>query len=105
MTERSEKIPLLLLLSLCACTHATTRISLKIIENDLSSTGFFFLHFGLTSKGNWRCDNIFICFSLDNLVHFRMGNKLEKKNRFDQTVIDKLIDDTGLEREVIIAWR
>lgn len=34
-----------------------------------------------------------------------MGNKIEKKNRFDQTVIDKLIDDTGLEREVIIAWR
>jgi hypothetical protein len=33
-----------------------------------------------------------------------MGNKVDK-NRFDQGVIDKLIDDTGLEREVIIAWR
>jgi len=33
-----------------------------------------------------------------------MGNKVNK-NRFDQSVIDKLIDDTGLEREVIIAWR
>ena len=33
-----------------------------------------------------------------------MGNKIAK-NRFDQSVIDKLIDDTGLEREVIIAWR
>jgi hypothetical protein len=33
-----------------------------------------------------------------------MGNKVDK-NRFDQSVIDKLIDDTGLEREVIIAWR
>lgn len=34
-----------------------------------------------------------------------MGNKIEKKSRFDQTIIDKLIDETGLEREVIIAWR
>jgi hypothetical protein len=33
-----------------------------------------------------------------------MGNKIDK-NRFDQDVIDKLIADTGLEREVIIAWR
>jgi hypothetical protein len=33
-----------------------------------------------------------------------MGNKIEK-TRFDQDVIDKLIEDTGLEREVIIAWR
>mgnify|MGYP006973186123 FL=1 len=33
-----------------------------------------------------------------------MGNKVEK-NRFDQDTIDKLIEETGLEREVIIAWR
>jgi hypothetical protein len=33
-----------------------------------------------------------------------MGNKVEK-SRFDQTVLDKLIEETGLEREVIIAWR
>ena len=33
-----------------------------------------------------------------------MGNKVEK-SRLDQTMLDKLIDDTGLEREVIIAWR
>jgi hypothetical protein len=33
-----------------------------------------------------------------------MGNKPEK-SRFDQTVLDKLIEETGLEREVIIAWR
>ncbi|UJR33789.1 hypothetical protein I4U23_021215 [Adineta vaga] len=33
-----------------------------------------------------------------------MGNKVEK-NHIDQSVIDKLIEDTGLEREVIIAWR
>jgi hypothetical protein len=33
-----------------------------------------------------------------------MGNKVEKTH-FDQSIIDKLIEDTGLEREVIIAWR
>ena len=33
-----------------------------------------------------------------------MGNKMEK-SRLDQTMLDKLIDETGLEREVIIAWR
>ena len=33
-----------------------------------------------------------------------MGNKLEK-SRLDQSILDKLIEDTGLEREVIIAWR
>jgi hypothetical protein len=33
-----------------------------------------------------------------------MGNKAEK-SRLDQSVIDKLMEDTGLEREVIIAWR
>ena len=33
-----------------------------------------------------------------------MGNKVEK-SRLDQSILDKLIEDTGLEREVIIAWR
>ena len=33
-----------------------------------------------------------------------MGNKVEK-SRFDQNLVDKLIEETGLEREVIIAWR
>ena len=33
-----------------------------------------------------------------------MGNKVEK-SRLDQNILDKLIEETGLEREVIIAWR
>jgi hypothetical protein len=33
-----------------------------------------------------------------------MGNKIEKPT-FDQALVDKLMEETGLEREVIIAWR
>ncbi len=33
-----------------------------------------------------------------------MGNKIEKSS-FDQNLLDKLVEETGLEREVIIAWR
>jgi hypothetical protein len=33
-----------------------------------------------------------------------MGNKIEKPS-FDQQLLDKLMVETGLEREVIIAWR
>jgi hypothetical protein len=33
-----------------------------------------------------------------------MGNKNEKSS-FDQELLDKLMEETGLEREVIIAWR
>lgn len=33
-----------------------------------------------------------------------MGNKNEKSS-FDQELVDKLMEETGLEREVIIAWR
>lgn len=33
-----------------------------------------------------------------------MGNKIEKAP-LDQQLLDKLMEETGLEREVIIAWR
>ncbi|CAF5117081.1 unnamed protein product, partial [Rotaria sp. Silwood1] len=33
-----------------------------------------------------------------------MGNKVQKSS-FDQKLVDKLMEETGLEREVIIAWR
>ncbi len=33
-----------------------------------------------------------------------MGNKNEKSS-LDQEILDKLMEETGLEREVIIAWR
>jgi hypothetical protein len=33
-----------------------------------------------------------------------MGHKLVKPT-FDQNLLDKLMEETGLEREVIIAWR
>lgn len=33
-----------------------------------------------------------------------MGNKIEK-TPLDQQLLDKLMEETGLEREVIIAWR
>jgi hypothetical protein len=33
-----------------------------------------------------------------------MGNKMGKST-FDQNLLDKLTEETGLEREVIIAWR
>ncbi len=33
-----------------------------------------------------------------------MGNKIEKSS-LDPNLLDKLMDETGLEREVIIAWR
>lgn len=33
-----------------------------------------------------------------------MGNKIEKSS-LDQELLDKLMEETGLEREVIIAWR
>jgi hypothetical protein len=33
-----------------------------------------------------------------------MGHKMVKTS-FDQNLLDKLMEETGLEREVIIAWR
>jgi hypothetical protein len=33
-----------------------------------------------------------------------MGQKVVK-NTLDPDILDKLIEETGLEREVIIAWR
>ena len=33
-----------------------------------------------------------------------MGNKVQKST-LDQSLLDTLMQETGLEREVIIAWR
>ena len=33
-----------------------------------------------------------------------MGNKIQR-SPLDQNILDKLMEETGLEREVIIAWR
>lgn len=45
---------------------------------------------------------IFLNRLISEIIH--MGNKVEKSS-LDQNILDKLMEETGLEREVIIAWR
>ena len=66
-------------------------------------------HFNLQQALHLRILFLFIQYnspiiSFDSELIVIMGNKNEKSS-FDQELLDKLMEETGLEREVIIAWR